>query len=527
MDSPRPYVYETPRSQTTQAILLFLGGIALFILLFILMALMVLAESKSKKSSSAPPIAPIVLGIFGASLIGTALLKISHSQRVAVTRDGMHIDGAFATQYVRWSDIRHLRRAKVQSAMGQSSMDTLELFDTSGRLITRIGGKIAQFQELQALLGSIIGQIQPTPPDARWIGNATRRVSRGTRLFMYLVGIPIGLGFLAGGIFGTREWMKNRALVADGVVVSAHIERLWMRSITPYVEYTFADSAGQSHRRESMMNELDWTLLHENPNVEVRYLPADPEWNRLEHGSAESEFGLPMSLLLFGLSALFLGSISLIALGWDLKSENGQTLLTRHGVKVRSWGKVKEVAAPSPPAPVALVTLPDQMSLPYRRPPGLILLGVGIITLGTAILIMHIIGLVACCAIAMHMVPMLDIYADRKEFTIDFAIQSVGVLAGLLGIIGGVAVLRTATYGWWLGVIALLAIALSAATRLYLQVSTMAELPDMPGEAGMNILAGLILGVLLDVIMLAATVVILCILTRRRVRQNWRAAAAQ
>lgn len=520
MDEPQPRVFETPRSQTTHAILLFFGGLALFGFVFVFAALAGLASSKS--ASSAPPIAPIMLGILAVGLIGAALMKVRHSQRIAVVQAGMHIDGAFGGRFVPWADVRHARMSKVQSVGMANALHVLDLFDNSGALITRVGTKISDFGTLVLIITAVIRQTHATPPDEVWIARAQRRTSRGNRLFMYVVGIPVSLGFAAGGVWGAYEVMKNHQFATDGIVVAAKIDQLTMKSVTPYVAYSFADGAGATHRRESMMEELPWTLLHARPTVNVQYLKSDPEWNRLVSGSTEAELGLGVTIACFCMSTFFLSAIGLTMSGWDLRSEDGRALLLHNCRLVRAWGK-STAGPPLEAPPLDLATLPASLALPARHPPGLILVGAAVIALGTGMLLLHAIGVLVCVAIAANVIDLAGSYASESDFAIDFARQLFGAVAGLLGVIAGVAVLRFWRSGWRSCLIAMMAILVSALARLYTQIHTMATLPDLPGQQGVAVRMGLILGVLLDVALIAAAITIVVVLARRDVKTFWAA----
>ena len=82
------FIFESPRSQTRTAILLFLSGIALFVVVLGLMALLALPRGDAAKSDR-PPVAPIGLAIVGVALISAAIMKVRHSQRIALTRAGL------------------------------------------------------------------------------------------------------------------------------------------------------------------------------------------------------------------------------------------------------------------------------------------------------------------------------------------------------------------------------------------------------------------------------------------------------
>src|SRR4051812_31610919 len=135
MDEETAHVFETPRSRTTRAILLFLGGVLLFSL-----ALVISTVGGLGRPTSSVPIFRIVPSITAAGMIGTAIFMVRHSQRVSLTRHGLTVDGALGRRFIAWTDLRHARVGSATSTMGQSTMPVLELFDTEGRLVARLGG---------------------------------------------------------------------------------------------------------------------------------------------------------------------------------------------------------------------------------------------------------------------------------------------------------------------------------------------------------------------------------------------------
>lgn len=81
-----------------------------------------------------------------------------------------------------------------------------------------------------------------------------------------------------------------------------------------------------------------WQMLREGNTVPVVYLPSAPDWNRLVSGEdVGAEFG-GKSLFLFSGGFLMFSFMAVVCLlGYDLKTENGVTRLTRHGRVIKEW----------------------------------------------------------------------------------------------------------------------------------------------------------------------------------------------
>jgi hypothetical protein len=161
---------------------------------------------------------------------------------------------------------------------------------------------------------------------------STRRAAWGMLVF--------AIAFAAAFAAGINEEMHLPRFASEGRRVEAKVVRRYMRKITPYLEYSFTDDGGRTHSREVMMYQEAWDALDGRPTVAVEYLPSDPEgWNRLVAGEQSGASFGGNFLFLSGGAFLALGGLAVVALlGYDLKSENGVTTITRYGRVLKSWG---------------------------------------------------------------------------------------------------------------------------------------------------------------------------------------------
>ncbi len=108
--------------------------------------------------------------------------------------------------------------------------------------------------------------------------------------------------------------------------------------MTPRLEYEFAAENGQKITRDAMLTQAAWNGLDGADTVAVRYVPSDPDNNRLVAEEVEGEFGSPATNLLLSIAVgaiagFFIGVGLMQWFGWDidLDSKTGKLSIKRFG----------------------------------------------------------------------------------------------------------------------------------------------------------------------------------------------------
>jgi hypothetical protein len=347
------HVFEAKQRVGVQAALFIAGG-AIFLLLLIVQFVLMLGVKKPSTSSDIMPGMIGGLSVFGIGLIARGVFLLRGVVRVMLDDGGVRTEGFIARRAISYQQIERVERDKRSQLFGGKTHDVLVLHAAGQRQpLAIIPDTIENFEYLAAELAARTAGAQGGRVTYDPVADQQRRESRRAKKLRWT-----SIGFAAftllfGVIFcaGVREELNERRMKREGQTVEAQIDRQFMRRVTPYIAYSFADAAGQRHENEAMVKQelFDATT---GPTIPVIYLPSNPSYNRLAAGGAEKSFGGAF-LFLTGGGTLFLSAITVMTLlGIDIKSDGGRTRITRYGRTIREFGPK------STPTPPTLPTMP-------------------------------------------------------------------------------------------------------------------------------------------------------------------------
>jgi len=271
-------------------------------------------------------------------LISRGIFVLRNVRRITLDRNGLTLESPVSFKPIPWNQIQRIAKKNRSNFMGQSH-ETLILHGPDGKEVGEIRDTIDGFAELiqqieyrlAAASGTRIVAEEEAPPEPK---KARRRGILVGSFFTFFA-----LGMILVTVVSLNERMHEKKYPTEGVTANATIIRRYMLKVTPYVEFEFTDSAGQSHRREAMMQPQPWDLLADAKTIPVEYLRSDPSWNRVageERVTFESFW--PMGIigfLMFGTGAVF------SFMGFDLNNKGGKFQLTR-------WGRpLKRTSSPA------------------------------------------------------------------------------------------------------------------------------------------------------------------------------------
>ncbi|MEA2736222.1 MAG: hypothetical protein QOE14_2673, partial [Humisphaera sp.] len=332
-------VFEARQRVGLQAALCIAGGV-LFFLMLIVMFLIALG-SKSTTSNDMMPGMIGGLSVFGIGLIGRGVFLLRGVVRVTLDNNAVHLDGFTARRTVSYQQIERIERDKKNQLLGGKTHQVLLLYAAGERKpLAIIPDTIENFEELATELARRSAAAQGGRTTYDPIADQQIRDRRDSRRMKFTSAAfsVITLLFIVMLCFGVNEEIHNRRLQSRGTAVYARIDKHFMRSVTPYIEYSFADAQGKRQSREVMVTELLYGQTREGQLVPVVYLADQPEWNRLVGGEAGKNFGGKFLFLLGGGTLMFGAFAVMTLLGIDIKSENGRTTIVRRGKVIREFG---------------------------------------------------------------------------------------------------------------------------------------------------------------------------------------------
>lgn len=263
------------------------------------------------------------------ALFGSAFQLMRSPRRVTVGSTGLAVEGSDGEWSWTWDEIGW---ATVATA-ALTPQKRLVVYDPAGKKLVTLG---AEFEDFHGLAESIKAGIARKPDEAA--GRVQSRKARKSAAFLILGGIAfLALAFV-NGFNAQNEKADAKRLAQDGIETEASVLRHYLYNVTPRIEYAFSTPEGREVRRDAMMQQADWNALQRATTVPVRYVPADPENNRLVSGEVEDQFGDPAASLFLsvgvGVMALLFLSVGLMQwFGWDLDldSKTGRVSIKRFG----------------------------------------------------------------------------------------------------------------------------------------------------------------------------------------------------
>jgi hypothetical protein len=545
---PLPREYRAAAGTSAQAItLLVLGGIMLFAML-LQIAAMLLELARSSASSTPAPTQDdsMRVGLLSASsaagfislISGIVLLR--RPVRARVAEDGLTLEGRISRMFIPWDRIARLQRDKKQQLYAGES-HFLRLLDDRGKELARVTDTFWGYPQLAADIEAFSSAARGKPTldldDERQRKLAKQRRSARKALVLCVLGLLIGVAMLAGGAY---ESYWNHRLDREGITTDAQIDKLYMRSVTGWIDISFSDASGVRHARSTTLEPADWQALRGRHAVPVRYVAAKPDWN-LVQGEHDDTRLAPLLFTMGGIIAALCGAyVVMRAMGFvELTVSGGKVRFKRMGEveEEKSSGTARlsspksEVPPPRQnfaapvvaPAPVAPVVYPTPY-LEAPRAPGAV--PGGIKTIAILNIVFGALGLLLNAArlvfFAIFAGRVLQVGPNPVIITpepIDMTAFAINAILAALLIVSGVGLLRLRRWGWRLALIVaapqvLVSVALMVMGAIeYARAS--ANLNDTTASRAAGLLGGLFCGQLVAMIY---PVIVLIVLGRRGVR---------
>jgi hypothetical protein len=215
------------------------------------------------------------------------------------------------------------------SFMGQSH-ETLSVFGANGKELAQIRDTIDRFPELVQQIEYRLATVRGAPVATEEEPPLDMKKARRRGMLMGGFFTLFALGMIAGTAASLNEMLHEKKYATEAVTTDARILKHYSVRQTHYIEFEFIDPAGQTHRREPMVEMGPWEQLAHSKTVPVQYLRSDPSWNRLAVGEDRVTFdsfwmiGI-VGILMFGTGAVF------SFLGFDLNNKGGKFQFTRWG----------------------------------------------------------------------------------------------------------------------------------------------------------------------------------------------------
>lgn len=275
-------------------------------------------------------IASTVLPTMGAlAAFGAAFGLLRSPRRVTVGPTGLAVEWNGATRAWKWDEVGWAEVA----AAPLSYRKTLSVYDPRGKKLVAVG---PEFADLDGIAESIKAEIGRKPDDTA--GRVQGRKARKSAAFLTLAGVAFLALAAANGIHSRQEEVAAERLADEGVEADAAVKRVDLYNVTPRIEYALTPPEGKTVTRDAMLTQEAFRELQGAETVRVRYVPGDPDNNRLVAGEVEDQFGSPRSNLLLSIGVgvmalLFLGVGAIQWAGWDidLDSKTGKLSVKRFG----------------------------------------------------------------------------------------------------------------------------------------------------------------------------------------------------
>jgi hypothetical protein len=337
-------VFSAKSPAGVKAFALIIGGLLYFVALGFVIVKMANMPARPDRDES---MVPGILG--GASVVGVMMIAggiylLRSTRRVVLDPVGVHVETYLSRRLVRWYDIHRVERDKKDAMMGMATHKVLRLIGSDGKTLETVADTIDHFdifdRDVVARSAKATGRVtsDPAADEQRQLVRENKKLKWVSALFALFT-----LGMIAGLVVGINEEQHKRKFATEGATVDAKIVRRYMFNVTPHVEYSFQDEQGRTFTKDVMMYQgPDWDAIQESPTIPVIYLRSDPTWNKLVRGEQTiAEFGGKFIFICAG-GILVFGTLFLVTfLGFDIKSENGVTRITRRGREIKAWGRTK------------------------------------------------------------------------------------------------------------------------------------------------------------------------------------------
>jgi hypothetical protein len=292
-------------------------------------------------------------GAFFFLAYGFSLLR--RPVRARLTPREIVIEGFVSRRSVPWDKVATLRRDKKTELVGHQTYDVLVLLDEQGKTLATLAGNFVNFPALVADVEARSAAARGAPTYDR-DAEARRKAKehhRSRRKTLVLSAVLLAFGLTAVS-WGTYEWWKDRTIRNDGIDTAARLDRHYMIRVTGWIAFSFKDPAtGRLVSRETSVSDPAWRTLEGQKTVTVRYVPSNPEWNKVPGEDDGGDSPLVMVGLGAALSVVFIAIFVFTALGYaDLSVKDGK-------LRVKRYGEVDDALEPAAPANTGFVQLEE------------------------------------------------------------------------------------------------------------------------------------------------------------------------
>ncbi|MGC1274059.1 MAG: DUF3592 domain-containing protein [Planctomycetaceae bacterium] len=322
------FIYELKKPVGLRPVFYIVGGVALLGVAAVafLLGLLLPAEKQPFALFIASTVIP-TLGAFAA--FGVAIGLMRSPRRVTVGSTELVVEGNDGVRRWTWNEI-----GWATIGMGALSYQRqLTIFDVRGKKLVTLG---TAFDDFDGLAESIKATIDRKPDNVA--AQVQSRKAKKTGASMILGGVAFLALAIANGVNARLEQSDAERLTSDGKTIDATIKRHYLYNITPRLEYEFTTPDGKTVTRDAMLRQDAWNSLDGATTVPVRYVPDDPDNNRLVAGEVANETGSPVTNLLLsvavGMLSLFFLTVGVLQYrGWDvdLDSKTGKVSIQRFG----------------------------------------------------------------------------------------------------------------------------------------------------------------------------------------------------
>jgi hypothetical protein len=407
--------------------------------------------------------------------IAVAISLLSSPVRVLLDDRGLTIEWLIRRRAFLWNDISEIQLKKVNfsiswlgtfTARKNLPKERLLLLDSNGRMLAQIPASIKPFDVLTREIYSRTTAARGTPTFSAE-KQTSREISsrKKQRIFLFLAGIFIAALGIAFGVISSVDDHNKRLLEKDGRLIEAAVVKHYIYNITPRLKYAFTAPDGREYSKDVMVDRKYWDSVEKDVTVPVRYLPANPDNNKLSSGQIE-EFDLPLPLTIvislvltvFGLLCITMYFLQIS----DIKIENGRIRIVRvNQVELsQTVSSLTEPAAGSPavrpPAPMEIEPSPPASAETYRRalPAGLKAIGILNIVLGSLGFLWNVGRLLLAYLIASNKIAAAENIKPQANLAWVFAGHGLASLIAVAFVISGIGILMFLN---WARVLAVLA----------------------------------------------------------------------
>jgi hypothetical protein len=425
---------------------------------------------------------PMMPGIIGGMCvipimgISFAVSLLKKPVRVLLYDDGLAIEWLMSSRKVSWHEVNEieLRLAGFAenwfgSLTGKKNAGArrLVLLDANARTIAQIGSDMENFQSLARQINTRSSAARQTSTfDVAGQTSRKLKSKRRQRVLLFFIGLflsSIGIGV---AIMSLHDYRSAQLLRDKGVTVEASINRHYKYNITPRIEYSFTAPDGQTYKKDVMVERGYWETLEQAQTVPVKYLPDNPENNKLVTGQIESisvppALAVVLSLLVTGMGILCLAMYFLRIS--DIKFKDGKFEIVRTddaelpSVEAILAGHdetlpddvplMKDDSEDSQPAHPVIVEESQPGSTGHATPAGLKAVAVLNIIFGGAGVVWNAGRFILAILFTSGVVPLPDNYQVPEGISWVYFSHALAMLVSLLLAISGVGILSLRNWG--------------------------------------------------------------------------------